>query len=203
MNEYHLTTPLKNADIEKLNAGDVVYLSNKILTARDAAHLRLKSYYHNSIKFEEEMEGYAIFHAGPIVNIDEQGKYTIRAIGPTTSLRMERYSDIVGKLGIKAIIGKGGMGNLTTNAMKEHKMVYLVAAHGCASVHTNKVKGINKQYWMDELGMPEAIWVMEFNELGPLIVGIDSKGRNVFEEIKEKTKQRVEDLYPLLDKDIS
>lgn len=77
---------------------------------------------------------------------------------------------------------------LTTKAMKEYKMVYLVAAHGCASVHTNKVKQINKQYWMEEIGMPEAIWVMEFEEFGPLVVGIDSKGRNVFKKLKKSLK---------------
>lgn len=197
MKEYHLCTPLKDEDIEKLNVGDVVYLSNRILTARDGAHLKLKKLYDNGIKFEENLEGGVIFHAGPIVKVEEDN-YKIKAIGPTTSLRMERYSDFVGKMGIKALIGKGGMGNFTTAAMHEHKMVYLVAAHGCATVHTEKVNRIVKQYWMEQLGMPEAIWVMEFEELGPLVVGIDSKGRNVFEEIKADTRRIVNELYPQL-----
>lgn len=198
MKEYYLTTPLKNEDIEQLNAGDIVYLSNKILTARDGAHLKLRKCYETGKKFEEEIEGHVIFHAGPIVNSEKDDSYTIKGIGPTTSLRMEKYSNFVGQLGIKALIGKGGMGNFTTMAMQKHKMVYLTAAHGCASIHIEKVKKVNKQYWMEELGMPEAIWVMEVENLGPLIVGIDSKGKNIFEEIQIDAKEKVNVLYPKL-----
>lgn len=192
MNTYHLTTPLNNNMIEQLNVGDTVYLTGIIYTARDMAHYSLKKIFDNNETFEEDFEGQAIFHAGPIVHVEEdKNKYTMVAIGPTSSIRMEPYSDMMGAHGVKALIGKGGMGDETTKAMQKHKMVYLVAAHGCAAVHTKKVKSIEKQYWMNELGMPEAIWVLRFEEFGPLIVGIDSKGRNLFQETKQASLAKV------------
>lgn len=195
MSIYYLNTPLDEKSISKLNAGDMVYLTGKIYSARDMAHLRIKLIYDENKTFGEDLKGYAVFHAGPIVRIDEgKGTYEITAIGPTSSIRMESYSDLVGSLGIKAIIGKGGMGELTTAAMKKHNMVYLLAAHGCSAVHTKKITGIKRQYWMEEVGMPEALWVMECKELGPLIVGIDSKGRNLFEETKKHSREMIEEM---------
>lgn len=195
MSIYYLNTPLDEESISRLNAGDMVYLTGKIYTARDMAHLKIKRIYNENKAFEEELKGYAIFHAGPIVRIDEEkGTYEINAIGPTSSIRMEPYSDMIGSLGVKAIIGKGGMGELTTWAMKKHNMVYLLAAHGCSAVHTKRIEGVKKQYWMEEVGMPEALWVMECKELGPLIVGIDSKGRNLFEETKKHSKEMIAEM---------
>ena len=196
MHEYHLSTPLSEKDISQLNVGDIVYLSNKIITAKDMAHLRLQNYYNRDIKFEEELEGGAIFHAGPVVKLEDD-EYSMLAIGPTTSSRMEKYSGLVGELGIKALIGKGGMGMYTADMMKKYNMVYLTAAHGCATVHTKKVKKVLKQYWMDEVGMPEAIWLIEVEELGPLVVGIDSKGNNLFEQVRRNAYTIIEELYAL------
>ncbi|MFZ5989294.1 MAG: FumA C-terminus/TtdB family hydratase beta subunit [Bacillota bacterium] len=189
---YYLNTPLDEESVNKLCTGDVVYLSGKIFTARDMAHLKLKKIYDNKESFDEEFGGAVVFHAGPIVNIDKEKKsYFVSGIGPTSSIRMEPYSDMMGNLGVKALIGKGGMGELTTQAMKKHNMVYLLAAHGCSAIHTQRIKSVNKQYWMDEIGMPEALWVMECCELGPLIVGIDSKGRNLFEETRRRSKELI------------
>lgn len=192
--EYHLSTPLSDADIKKLNIGDVVYLSNKVVTARDGAHLRLQNYYNKGIKFEENLEGCALFHAGPIIKIQDN-QYSICAIGPTTSSRMEPYTELIGKLGVKAIIGKGGMGNYTKEMMQKYNMVYLAAAHGCAAIHTQKVKKVSKQYWMESLGMPEAVWVLEVEEFGPLVVGIDAKGNNQFEKVRKRAFEKVEEFF--------
>lgn len=195
MSVYYLNTPLNEESIRGLNAGDMVYLTGKIYTARDMAHIKIKRLYDENKTFEEDLGGSAIFHAGPIVRVDEEKKtYEITAIGPTSSIRMEPYSDMLGNLGVKAIIGKGGMGELTTQAMKKHNMVYLLAAHGCSAVHTKRIKGIIKQYWMEEVGMPEALWVMECKELGPLIVGIDSKGRNLFEETRKHSREMIAEM---------
>lgn len=192
MNTYYLNTPLTDEAVAGLNAGDTVYISGMIYTARDMAHYKLKKICDREEKFEEDFKGQAIFHAGPIINTENGNEYKVVAIGPTSSIRMEPYTDMMGSLGVKALIGKGGMGNLTTEAMKKHTMVYLLAAHGCSAVHTKKITGVKKQYWMEEVGMPEALWVMECKDFGPLIVGIDSKGRNLFEETRRSSKEMIE-----------
>lgn len=197
MKTYYLDTPFEIEKIAELNAGDIVYLCGKIFTARDMAHLKLKKLFDEKKSFDEDLKGSAVFHAGPIVSrTSGSDNYKLLAIGPTTSIRMEPYSDFIGGLGVKAIIGKGGMGKSTARAMKKYGMVYLLAAHGCAAIHTENISRVDKQYWMDEIGMPEAFWVMECINFGPLIVGIDSKGTNLFEETIENSKKMIEAWYP-------
>lgn len=176
----------------------MVYLNSKVITARDQAHMELKKLYYSNMPIEEDLSGCAIFHAGPIVSIENDNTYKIKAIGPTTSIRMEPYSELMGKLGVKALIGKGGMGNSATKAMKKYNMVYLLATHGCAAIHTSKFSNVIKQYWLERFGMPEAMWVLKCEEFGPLIVGIDSKGRNLFEETKTNAKAMVQLKYPYI-----
>jgi tartrate/fumarate subfamily iron-sulfur-dependent hydro-lyase beta chain len=196
MNTNYLNTPLNDEDIAKLRVNDTVYLSGKIYTARDMAHYKIKKILDRHEEFGEDFRGSVIFHAGPIVKTHpENGEYIISSIGPTSSIRMEPYSDMVGGMGIKALVGKGGMGESTTTAMKKHTMVYLLAAHGCAAVHTQKITKIYKQYWLEEIGMPEALWVMECKDFGPLIVGIDSTGRNLFEETRKNSQAAILEKY--------
>ncbi len=190
MAEYYLKTPLKDADIALLNAGDTVYISGKIYTARDMAHYKLKKICDLGGELPEDFKGQVIFHAGPIINTEDH-KHKLIAIGPTSSIRMDPYSDMMGRLGVKVLIGKGGMGEQTTEAMRQHTMVYLLAAHGCSAIHTQKITSVDNQHWMEEIGMPEALWVLQCKEFGPLIVGIDSKGRNLFEETKKNSREMV------------
>lgn len=196
MKEIYLKTPISREDIEQLNIGDVVYLENLIYTARDMAHKYLKENYHIEKNQLVDFNGSAIFHAGPIVSLQDDGSYSLVAIGPTTSFRMEPYTDFMGEIGVKALIGKGGMGIKTTEAMKKNKMIYLVAAHGCSTTHCENIEKVEQEFWMKEFGMPEAMWVMKCKNFGPLIVGIDSKGRNIFEEVKKYSYDKANELYP-------
>lgn len=200
---YHWETPIADAFVRELNVGDLVYLSGKIFTARDRAHYRLRQLIDSGMGFEENLAGFALFHAGPIIGFDQEEKPKLLSIGPTTSIRMEPYSDLIGRLGCKAIIGKGGMGPKTTQAMQKYGMVYLLAAHGCAAVHTKNFTHVYRSYWMDEYGMPEALWVMECRHFGPLIIGIDAKGRNLFEETKEFAENQVKIHYPALERSLA
>ena len=106
---YELTLPVDNETIEKLHVGDIIYLNGQVCTARDQAHLRLKALDEAGKPFPEDLKCAAIFHAGPVMKKDEAGHWYLSVIGPTTSIRMEPYADFIGRIGVKILIGKGGM----------------------------------------------------------------------------------------------
>ena len=176
-----LKTPLSKEDTKQLKVGDIVYISGTIYTARDRAHQRILKE-----GAPVNLEGAVIFHAGPIIKTIESNEdvdYKIVAVGPTTSTRMNPYQPGVLKLGINAIIGKGGMDSETADALAENGAVYLAAVGGCAALYVksiDRVKGVN---WID-LGIPEAIWELEVKDFGPLIVAMDSNGNNLYEEVR-------------------
>lgn len=172
--EKKLNVPIKDENLNELNAGDVVYLSGNILTARDQAHKRI---------IEEgaplNIDGAAIFHAGPIIT-EENGDYKMVAIGPTTSMRMNPYQSEVLDMGSKIIIGKGGMDDNVREALIRNNAVYVVATGGCAALYVDAVEKIESVDWLD-LGMPEAMWNLKVNDFGPLIVAMDSKGNSLYD----------------------
>jgi len=185
MKEVILNTPIQKEQVSDLDVGDVVYITGIVYTARDMAHLNIKKLLQDKKSLPEDFDGGVIFHAGPVVKKVGDG-WGIWAIGPTTSARMEPYADMVGQLGVRAIVGKGGMGEDTLESLHKYGGVYLLAAPGCGVVHSEAVKKVLRVHWLEELGVPEAIWVMEVDKWGPLVVGMDSKGRSTFKDIAEK-----------------
>jgi fumarate hydratase subunit beta/L(+)-tartrate dehydratase beta subunit len=107
---------------------------------------------------------------------------------------MEPYSDFIGSLGVRVIIGKGGMEEETSKSLKKYGMVYLQAPPGCAVVLGEKVEQIENVFWL-ELGIPEALWVLKVNEFGPLVVGMDSTGDSIYRSIKENGKKLIEKMF--------
>jgi L(+)-tartrate dehydratase beta subunit len=181
VNKRILTTPIKDEDIADLNIGDVVYLTGHIVTCRDVAHRRL-------IELKRELpvdiRGGAIFHAGPIVRKKDDGRFEMVSIGPTTSMRMEKFErEFIAQTGVKLIVGKGGMGPETEAGCREHKAVHAIFPGGCAVLAATQVEEIENAEWQD-LGMPETLWVNRVREFGPLIISIDTKGRNLIEQNK-------------------
>ena len=171
------------ADITGLSTGDIVYLSGTIATGRDDAHRRIV---HEGLESPFDFRGTAIFHAGPIVRENpiggSSGEYEIVSVGPTSSVRMEEWAaGFIEKTGVRVMIGKGGMGDKTASACREHGAIHCVYPGGCAVLGAKQVEKIEAVYWR-ELGMPECLWVMRVRELGPLIVSIDTKGNNMFAE---------------------
>ncbi|MHC4914158.1 MAG: FumA C-terminus/TtdB family hydratase beta subunit [Planctomycetota bacterium] len=182
--EVSLTTPLKTEDVADLRVGDVVYLSGQIFTARDMAHIRIMELLSGGGELPEDFNGAALYHAGPVM-IKEGDAWRNVVIGPTTSMRMEPFSEaVLGRLGVRALIGKGGMGEGTRAALRKHGCVYLAAPPGCAAVQAEAVREVHRVHWL-EMGMPEAIWVMTVEKWGPLVVGMDSVGGSVFKDVKE------------------
>jgi L(+)-tartrate dehydratase beta subunit len=181
-----LKTPIRDEDIESLEAGDVVYLDGLLVTCRDVGHRRLIEL---GQALPVDLRGNAIFHAGPIVVKDGAG-WKIISIGPTTSMRMESFEeDFIARTGVKLIVGKGGMGAGTEEGCRRHKALHAVFPGGCAVLAATKVEAIERVEWLD-LGMPEALWVMRVKEFGPLIISIDTKGNNLFEINKRAFNER-------------
>jgi L(+)-tartrate dehydratase beta subunit len=195
MSTKTLTTPIKNEDIESLTIGDIIYLNGYLITSRDDVHQRLIK---QGKPLPVDLAGKAIFHAGPIMRErqDEKGKYDVISIGPTTSMRMERYEqEFIRETGVKLIVGKGGMGAKTAEGCKTYKAVHAVFPGGCAVLAANQVEEVETLEWPD-LGMPEAIWVMRVKNFGPLIISIDTKGNNLFENNKKIFNEKKDQIVP-------
>ncbi len=191
-----LTIPLKEEEIRELKIGDVVYLTGHIYTARDMGHLKLRELVKNGEPLPKSFEGSAIFHAGPVCLKNDDGSWRLGVIGPTTSIRMEPHADFVGKLGAKAIIGKGGMEQDTLDACQKYGYVYLQAPPGCAAKLAQGITAVADVTWF-EMGMPEALWDMEAKEFGPLVVGMDTHGNSIYKMLKEAAIKKLnEEIYP-------
>jgi fumarate hydratase subunit beta len=172
--EKNLDVPINDENLKELKAGDVVYLTGNIITARDQAHKRI---------IERgaplDIEGAAIFHAGPIIK-ENDGDYEMVAVGPTTSMRMNPYQSDVLDMGVKIVIGKGGMDDTVREALIRNDALYVVATGGCAALYVDAVEKIESVDWLD-LGMPEAIWNLKVKDFGPLIVAMDSNGNSLYD----------------------
>lgn len=179
----NLKTPLDEKDVLKLKAGDIVNLSGVIYTARDLAHKKIIELARID-KLPFNLKGAVIYHCGPVVKKTSQG-YEIVSAGPTTSARMEGYSEEILALGVKGIIGKGGMGERTLKALKKYKGIYFAFTGGAGALAAKSIKKVVNVYWLEELGIPEAVWVLEVENL-PLVVAIDSHGNSLYKkEIKK------------------
>jgi len=193
-----LTTPIQDEDIASLRVGDIVYLSGTLVTCRDEGHRRIVA--ENSMP-SLPMDRIAIFHAGPIVK-EVEGGWEMVSIGPTTSMRMERYEkEFLAKTGVKLVIGKGGMGEKTAQGCKESFAVHAVFPGGCAVIAAEEVEKIEGKEW-PEFGMPEAFWILKVKEFGPLIISIDTEGNNLFEANKVTFHARKEEALAKTSKNI-
>lgn len=196
MEKRIITTPIDNKQIEDLNIGDVVYLTGMLVTCRDDGHRRLVR---GGVYPEFDLKGMAILHAGPIVKKTETG-YEMISIGPTTSRRMEAYEkEFLELSGTKIVIGKGGMGAKTAQGCKEQKALHCIFPGGCAVTAATEVEEIVGVEWED-FGMPEAFWIMRVKEFGPLIVSIDTKGNNLFEQNKVEFNKRKDEALQEINK---
>lgn len=195
-----LTTPIKDEDLADLNIGDVVYLTGRLVTCRDVAHRRLIE---QGRELPVNLEGGAIFHAGPIVRKKEDGQYEMVSIGPTTSMRMEKFErQFIEKTGVKLIVGKGGMGPETAAGCQEFKAVHAIFPGGCAVLAATKVEEIEGAEWLD-LGMPETLWINRVKVFGPLIISIDTKGNNLIQQNKAEFQAKKAPVLERISKELS
>ncbi len=181
-----LQTPLREADVRKLKAGDMVLLSGTVCTGRDEVHKYLCKGGDLPI-----LKDGVIYHCGPVV-LEEKGEYRVMAAGPTTSIREEPYqADIIRRYGVRAVIGKGGMGAKTLEACKEHGCVYLHAIGGAAQIYARCVEKVEGVHLKEKFGSPEAVWVLRVKDF-PAVVTMDAHGRSLHQEVADTSKTQLQ-----------
>ena len=194
-----LITPVSTEDLKDIKVGDIVYLDGSMTTCRDVAHRRLVE---EGRELPVDVRNNAIFHAGPIILLLENDKFEMVSVGPTTSMRMEKFEyEFVKQTGVKVIIGKGGMKENTERACKEFSAIHCVFPAGNAVVAATEVEEIVRAEWRD-LGMPETLWNCRVKEFGPLIVSIDTEGNNMFEKNKVTFNKRKDAVYEKISKQV-
>ena len=187
MSKKILTTPIGAEDLADIKIGDVIYLSGHIVTCRDVPHRRVVE---EGRELPLDIAGGAILHAGPIIRKTGVEGFEMVSVGPTTSMRMEKFErEFIAKTGVRLIVGKGGMGEGTMSGCKEFGAIHCVFSAGCAVVSATQVEQIESADWT-ELGVPETLWKCRVKEFGPLIVSIDAHGNNLFEQNKVKFNEK-------------
>jgi fumarate hydratase class I len=185
--EVVLEAPISEEQVRALNVGDVVLVSGRIFTGRDAVHAHLMK--HDP---PVDLRGAVLYHCGPVV-VKEGGSWRVTAAGPTTSIREEPYqADILKRYGVRAVIGKGGMGAKTLAGLKESGAVYLNAIGGAAQFYARcieRVVGVS----LLEFGTPEAMWHLEVRDF-PAIVTMDAHGRSLHKDVEEQSGAILETL---------
>ncbi|MCS7064062.1 MAG: fumarate hydratase C-terminal domain-containing protein [Methylacidiphilales bacterium] len=190
---HSLTTPLTAEAVAALHVGDQVSLSGVIYTGRDAVHKYL--YKGGQLPEGLDWRGAALYHCGPVMLPQDDGTYRCIAAGPTTSSREEPYQwKIIRDFGIRAVIGKGGMGERTVQACREHGCVYLHAIGGAAQVYAETVKRVRNVYFLEKFGSPEAIWELEVEGFIATVT-IDSHGQSLHQKVWEASSKQLEALY--------
>lgn len=169
-----LKTPLTKSEIQKLKIGQEVFLSGKIFTARDQAHKRLAEVIRKGKQLPVGLKGQIIYYCGP--TLTPKGR-VVGSCGPTTSSRMDEFTPVLLKAGLKGIIGKGSRSQDVIKAIKKYKAVYFLTYSGCGALLSRYVSKKRLVAYAD-LG-PEAIYELEVKDF-PLIVAIDSKGRSIY-----------------------
>jgi fumarate hydratase class I len=185
-----LKTPISEDAIRALKVGDQVTITGTVYTGRDAVH----KYLHEGGQLPPEVnlkEG-VLYHCGPVVIKDDEGNWKCVAAGPTTSIREEPYQwQVIRDIGLRGVIGKGGMGDRTLAACQEHGCVYLHAIGGAAQVLAECIKKVRGVYMMEEFGAPEAIWEFEVEQF-PAVVTIDSHGGSLHKQIMAESQAELE-----------
>jgi fumarate hydratase subunit beta len=181
-----LSHPYTEEKIRALKTGDSVLISGRLFTGRDAVHNYL--FQGGPLPEGVNLSNGIIYHCGPVVIQGGDGEWKVVAAGPTTSIREEPYqAQLIRDFNLRGIIGKGGMGDKTLQACKEHGCVYLHAVGGAAQVLAECVKKVSNVYLLEKFGSPEAIWELEVGQF-PAVVTMDSHGRSLHQEVFERSQ---------------
>ena len=185
-----LTYPFSKEAVRELKVGDMVMISGKIFTGRDAVH----KYLHEGNPSPVDLSNQIIYHCGPVVMENKDGSYEVKAAGPTTSIREEPYQwEVMRDHGIVGVIGKGGMGPKTLEGNKVYGCVYFHAIGGAAQVLAEKIKSVDNVYLKSEFGSPEAIWELTVEDF-PVVVTMDAHGGSLHAVVQKSSEEKLAQL---------
>jgi L(+)-tartrate dehydratase beta subunit len=194
MAEHRLTFPASDDDIRKLRAGDLVTVDGHIIGIRDRTQIRI---FDQGQPPQMDLSGAFLLHTAPNVRKVGEGRYEPMCIGTTTSARMVRFTEPLGRdYGVRAICGKGGLPDDAIEPMRQYGMVYFAIVGGAAALETTQIEEIEEVAW-EEL-MPECLWKFRVKDFGPLWVGIDSHGNSLFHDVQEQATKNLEEILARL-----
>jgi len=193
MAEHRLQSPFSEQVIRQLHAGDIVYFDGLLFGIRDLTQIYMFDQGHEP---PVSLAGAPCIHTAPSLRKTADGWEKV-CIGTTTSTRMDRFTpELIGKYGVRAIIGKGGLYQGSLDAMQKYGAVYLAIVGGAASLETKQIEAIEAVYW--EHLHPEALYQFRVKDFGPLIVAMDSHGRSLYEDVKAEALRRLPQIYQTL-----
>ena len=198
-----LNLPISEEQIRSLRVGDTVSLTGIMYTARDAAHKYMVENFVQGetpasevsmlAELEQGLQGGIIYHCGPVVRKDEQGKWHFVAAGPTTSIREEPYEyQVIERFGVRAVIGKGGMADKTLQACQDYGAVYLHAIGGAASLIARSVVEVVGLF-KEEFGLPEAFWKIRVKDF-QCVVTMDSTGGSLHKVVEALSRENLQEI---------
>jgi L(+)-tartrate dehydratase beta subunit len=189
-----LTFPADEAAIRELHAGDEVLVDGHIIGIRDRTQIRI---FDQGVEPPLDLNGGFLLHTAPGVRKVDEGKYEKVCIGTTTSARMVRFTEPLGRdHGVRAICGKGGLPDEAIEPMRKYGMVYFAIVGGAAALETTQIEEIEEVYW-EEL-MPECLWKFRVKDFGPLTVGIDAHGNSLFHDVQTRAQDKLKELFARL-----
>jgi len=197
LREVRLTAPLTEDDIRTLEIGDAVFLDGLLFTGREGLYRRL---------FDLDLQppvdirslSNVTFHCSPAVSEISPGEYHIPAVSATASFRFDEYIPLLfERYGVRVVIGKGGMQEeVYQSAFRKYGAVYLTTVgYGLGAIYGRGIRGVKDVYWKEELGLAQAMWVLEVENLGPFLVEYDAQGRSLFKKANAEINRRFEKLY--------
>lgn len=216
MDTKKINLPLSKDDVFNFKVGDMLLLSGQIVTGRDKAHKFLVNEKPAAGEMPFDLNGGIIYHCGPIIKdsnelsemrnelkekdslnaslITHHSSPSLIAAGPTTSMRVEMYeADVIKMYGIRGIIGKGGMGEKTLNALKDYGCVYFHTMSGTAVYLADRIKRVVCGWKIEEFGAPEAMWLLEVEDF-PVVVTMDAHGNSLHREIEQASFEHLKKL---------
>ena len=189
-----MTFPSDEAAIRELRAGDSVLVDGHIVGIRDRTQIRM---FDQGQKPTMDLTGAFLLHTAPNVRKVGEGRYEKMCIGTTTSARMVRFTEPLGRdYGVRAICGKGGLPDEAIEPMRRLGMVYFAIVGGAAALETTQIEEIEEVAW-EEL-MPECLWKFRVKDFGPLTVGIDAHGNSLYHDVQARAQEKLKELYARL-----
>jgi L(+)-tartrate dehydratase beta subunit len=189
--DVRMSFPTTEEEIRELRAGDSVLVDGHIIGLRDRTQIRI---FDQGMAPPMDLAGAFLLHTAPGVRKLGPGRYEPVSIGTTTSARMVRFTEPLGRdHGVRAICGKGGLPDEAIEPMQRYGMVYFAIVGGAAALETTQIEEIEEVAW-EEL-MPECLWKFRVKDFGPLTVAIDAHGNSLYHDVQEQARKRLEELY--------